>query len=271
MKDLRLSEIYIYPIKSLGGIQLSSAKVMEKGLLHDRRWMLIDEFGGFMTQRIYTQMALFQVSIDTDQITVVRRQASVSDKSTITFGINKPPMGETFRSKVWDDEVDVVEVDEKLSRWFSNHFDMRCKLVSFPERHSRPVDPKHQINNEQVSLADAYPFLIIGQSSLDDLNSRLKDPLPINRFRPNFVFTGGDPYEEDQWGEIKIGGNRFVGVKNCARCVLTTVNQDTGEKGVEPLLTLSTYRKRDNKIYYGQNLIARDHTKVSVGDIITLN
>ena len=147
---------------------------------------------------------------------------------------------------------------------------MQCRLVYFPEENGRPVDPLYNVNNEQVSLADAYPFLIIGQRSLDDLNSRLPQPLTINRFRPNLVFTGGEPYEEDTWRNISIGTTRFVGVKPCSRCFLTTVNPETGEKGIEPVRTLSTYRKRDNKIYFGQNLVALDHTEINVGDIITL-
>jgi hypothetical protein len=147
---------------------------------------------------------------------------------------------------------------------------MACRLVYFPEENSRPVDPRYKVNGEQVSLADAYPFLIIGQSSFEDLNSKLQEPVPMNRFRPNFVFTGGKPFEEDTWRNFSIGSTRFVGVKPCDRCVLTTVNQETGQKGVEPLKTLTSYRKRDNKVYFGQNLVALDHKRIQIGDLITL-
>jgi uncharacterized protein len=167
--------------------------------------------------------------------------------------------------------VVVTEVSDTVSQWFTVQLGMRCRLVGFPEKNPRPVNPRYSVNNEHVGLADAYPFLIIGQSSLNDLNARLQEPLPMNRFRPNFVFTGGEPFEEDTWRNFAIGRNRFAGVKPCDRCVLTTVNQDTAEKGAEPLLTLSKYRKRDNKIYFGQNLVALDHTEVAVGDKITLN
>jgi uncharacterized protein len=270
MKELRLSEIWIYPVKSLGGIRLTSAKVMEKGLLHDRRWMLVDEQGTFMTQRIYPQMALFRTSINDDTISVTRINP-VNDHASVSFSLTTPPLGKQLNTRVWDDEVVVTEVSEKLSQWFTTHLGIPCRLVSFPEKNPRPVNPRYSVNNEQVGLADAYPFLIIGQSSLNDLNARLQEPLPMNRFRPNFVFTGGDPFEEDNWKSFTIGKNRFAAVKPCDRCVLTTVNQDTAEKGAEPLLTLSKYRKRDNKIYFGQNLVALDHTEVSVGDRITPN
>jgi uncharacterized protein len=270
MKELRLSEIWIYPVKSLGGIPLTSARVMEKGLLHDRRWMLVDEQGTFMTQRIYPQMALFRTAINGDTLTITKINPATA-QPPVSFSLTASPLGEQLHSKVWDDEVVVTEVSDKVSQWFTTQLGMRCRLVSFPEKNPRPVNPGYSLNNEQVGLADAYPFMIIGQSSLNDLNARLQQALPMNRFRPNFVFTGGEPFEEDTWKNFTIGRNRFAGVKPCDRCVLTTVNQDTAEKGAEPLLTLSKYRKRDNKIYFGQNLVALDHTGVAVGDRIIVN
>jgi hypothetical protein len=272
MKLLTLSEIWIYPIKSLGGIKLSSAKVLEKGLEFDRRWMLVDERNVFMTQRIYPLMALFKLSLKAPQLTIQYKKSVDSIASpTITIDTGAPAVGETFRARVWDDEVDVIEVSPTASKWFSEYLGMTCRLVSFPETNPRAVDVRYKINDEHVSLADAYPFLIIGQAALDLLNHKLKEPLPITRFRPNFVFTGGAPHEEDNWRNFTIGDNKFAGVKLCSRCVLTTVNQDTAEKGTEPLATLATYRKRENKIYFGQNLVALTHGIVKVGDPITLN
>lgn len=243
---------------------------MEKGLLHDRRWMLVDENNIFMTQRVYPNMALFRLAIDHDRMSITKKNA-LNNHPSISVNIDIPPMGEVIQSKVFDDAVTVIEVDEKISLWFTEQLGIRCKLVSFPEKNARPVDPRFKVNDEHVSLADAYPFLIIGQSSLDDLNARMKESLPMNRFRPNFVFTGGDPFEEDAWRNFSIGKNRFIGVKPCARCAVPTINQDTGEKGKEPSATLATYRNRDNKTYFGQNLLALDHEEVSVGDKITLN
>ena len=270
METLVLSEIWIYPIKSLGGIRVTKAKVLEKGLLHDRRWMLLDANGIFMTQRVYPQMALFQVMISNNQLTIIKRSGS-GHQPAVTVEINTPLEGATRSTMVWDDEVNVTEVSSEVSHWFSRHLGVPCKLVHFPENNPRPVHADHKLIDENVSLADAYPFLIIGQRSLDDLNFRMDTPLPMNRFRPNFVFTGGAPYEEDFWKNFSIGKNRFVGVKPCSRCVLTTVNQDTAEKGAEPLITLSTYRKQKSKIHFGQNVIAVDHGEVAVGDEITVN
>lgn len=262
MSELTLSEIWIYPIKSLGGISLKEAQVMPKGLQYDRRWMLVDETNTAMTQRVYPKMALFKLSLHTDHLLIKYNSQSTK------VGLGQQQLSSPLKVTIWDDTVFAYEVDPDHSKWFSNLLDVQCKLVYFPEGNERPVDPRYKVNNEHVSLADAYPFLIIGQGTLDDLNSRLTTSVPMNRFRPNFVFTGGKAFEEDQWREFSIGSNRFVGVKLCDRCVLTTVNQDTAEKGVEPLKTLAGYRKRDNKIYFGQNLVALDHGTISVGDPI---
>jgi uncharacterized protein len=262
MADFKLTQIWIYPIKSLGGISLSTAKVVGKGLQYDRRWMLVDETGRSMTQRVYPNMALFKLSLTGKQL-IIRY-----DQNEITVHIDQQQLSNPLNVKIWEDDVIAYEVGPKYSEWFSEKLGISCKLVFFPEENSRPVDPKYSVNAEHVSLADAYPFLIIGQSSLDDLNARLKEPVPINRFRPNFVFEGGQPYEEDMWRNFSIGKTWFVGVKLCDRCVLTTVNQDTGERGVEPLKTLSSYRKWDNKVYFGKNLVALQDSTVSVGDLI---
>lgn len=141
-----------------------------------------------------------------------------------------------------------------------------------PETEKRIVDKERKyVDDEQlVSFADGYPFLIIGQSSLDDLNKRLASPVPINRFRPNFVFTGGDAFEEDNWKDFFIGNLKFRAVKPCDRCVITTTNQETAERNEEPLKTLSTFRKFGNKVLFGMNVISYSTGAVSVGDKINL-
>jgi len=269
MAALRLSEIWIYPIKSLGGIRVKSAQVFEKGLQYDRRWMLVDRDNDFMTQRIYPKMALFKLQIQSRWLLGSKFKISYGNDS-MGLSFNHSAMSKPIKATVWDDTVEVCEVNREYSIWFSKRLGIECKLVSFPEDNARPVDQNYQINREQVSLADAYPLLIIGEQSLADLNTRLADPVPMNRFRPNLVVSGSRPYEEDGWGNFSVGKNKFAAVKPCARCVLTTVNQDTGEKGMEPLATLSKYRKQDNKVLFGQNLIAIDHYEIHEGDEIIL-
>lgn len=266
MARLTLSEIWIYPIKSLSGIRLRRSDVKQKGLVYDRRWMLVDESGRFLTQREHPEMSQFQLEMNTEGLTILNR---VSNQSLV-LDLKAKPIGESLSAIIWDDEVETIEVSHVYSQWFSDQLKINCKLVFFPETHRRDVDPDYATKNEQVSLADGYPFLIIGRASLDDLNKRLKEPLPMNRFRPNFVFTGGEAYEEDNWKKFRIGSNRFVGVKPCSRCVLTTVDQRSGVKGTEPLATLATYRKYGSKIKFGQNLLAIDHDEIQEGDEIEL-
>src|SRR4051812_5827815 len=174
MPERTLSEIWIYPVKSLGGIRVKSSKVFEKGLEYDRRWMLIDEDNQFMTQRIYPRMALFKLSMDNGQFLIKYNSDSIVLPFSHSF-IDSP-----IRAKIWDNEVDVYEVSTEFSQWFSDRLQKNCRLASFPEAHARPVDANYQVNQEHVSLADAYPFLIIGEQSLADLNSRLQKPLPMN-------------------------------------------------------------------------------------------
>ena len=260
----RLSEIWVYPVKSLAGVRVQQAMVLEKGLTHDRRFMLVDTANRFITQREHPELALFTTAIVNDQIHIIHCKT----KQIITLYLQPQPTSE-FAATIWNDTVTVTEVDTAVSKWFSEHLKFACRLVYFPEKNTRPVDGAYALNNEQVSLADGYPFLIIGQASLNDLNSRLPEPVEMRRFRPNFVFTGGEPYEEDAWGKFSIGAVHFAGVKNCARCVLTTVDPATGVKGDEPLRTLSQYRKKNGKVFFGQNIVAVNRGIVNIGDIIS--
>jgi uncharacterized protein YcbX len=264
MTDLRLTEIWIYPIKSLGGIPLTSARVMGKGLQYDRRFMLVGPDGVCLTQREHPIMALFKLSLEGDQI-LIRHNNDV-----LTLPAVPAVLAEPEQVRIWDDTVAAQGVGAKYDQWFSSRMGMDAHLVYFPEDNARPVAPQYKVNDEHVGLADAYPFLVIGQGSLNDLNSRLDTPLPMNRFRPNLVIAGADAYAEDTWRDFQVGDTRFVGVKPCARCVLTTVDQDTAEKGKEPLKTLAKYRSRNNKIYFGQNAVALDLQYITVGDPVTI-
>lgn len=264
---MQLSEIWIYPIKSLGGIRLTQANILERGLENDRRWMLVDEKGVFLTQRQFAQLALFQPSIQHGQVTVVHRPSN----EAISFGINEY-LAEQFDVIVWDDTMPANEVNTKVSDWFSKKLDMSVRLVYMPDTTERKVDPQYALNTADItSFSDGYPILIIGQASLDDLNNKLSSPIPINRFRPNFVFINGQPFEEETWHEFTIGTTTFWGVKPCSRCIMTTVDHEKGEKtGKDPLYTLSKYRKVGNKILFGQNLLIGNTGTVTVGDAIVV-
>lgn len=264
MAHLKVSGIFIYPVKSLGGIAMQTATVMKKGLQHDRRWMLMDENNVFITQRVHHKMALFKTSFGDNGFAVTYDGQQLHIPHTYE--------GDPVRAKIWDDEVTVQEVSTQHSEWFTKNLGIKCKLVAFPEQNDRPVDEKYRIGDDQVGLADAYPLLIIGERSLDDLNERLKSPVLMNRFRPNLVFSGGDPFDEDTFRDFTVGSVPFVSVKPCARCVLTTVDQATGTKtGGEPLATLAKYRRKGSGVYFGQNIIPAQTGQISIGDEITIH
>jgi uncharacterized protein YcbX len=262
---LTLTGIRYYPIKSLAGIMRSRARVMAKGLEYDRRWMLVDENGVFMTQRVHGTMALFGVNETPDGFVID------FNGDSIRLPYDQGVATNSFDVQIWEDRVTAFEVDPSISAWFSRKLNLNCRLVAFPESNPRQLEAPYGSPGENVSLADAYPLMIIGESSLADLNSRLQESLDMNRFRPNLIFSGGAPYEEDTWRDFSIGGKPFTGTKRCARCVLTTVNPLTGQKGAEPLKTLATYRRENNKIYFGQNVIARTLEEIKVGETIQIH
>jgi uncharacterized protein YcbX len=258
---LKVSQLYIYPVKSLGGIAVNKANVTERGFEYDRRWMLVDPNNLFISQREIPQMALMNVDITDKGIMV-----SYPVKNSV-FTIPFEPLKKEFAEvTIWDDTCKGQFVSNDADEWFSNMLEIRCRLVYMPDETARITDQRYTPPNSITSFSDAYPFLIIGQSSLDDLNKRLDQSLQMNRFRPNIVFTGGTPFQEDAMHTFTIGNITFYGVKLCARCVITTIDQNTAVKGKEPLKTLARYRFRDNKILFGQNLVHKGFGDIAIGN-----
>ena len=255
-----LSALYIYPIKSLGGITVDEAVVEPKGLRYDRRFMLVEPNGKFITQRSHPVMALIDVRIDGGKLLVLHRHHP-DDVLTLPLDGPTPDTGETMAVSIWDSkDVPAQTVSAEADGWFSRVLTMPCRLVYMPDSTHRSVDEQYARQNDPVSFADGYPYLLIGQASLDYLNQRViseTDPAPMDmaRFRPNLVVSGSGPYEEDSWAEFQIGTLTFYGVKPCARCVLTTIDPATAQKGREPLRTLATYRQYTHKILFGQNVL----------------
>ncbi len=264
---LTISQLFIYPVKALGGISVSSAQLTDRGLEYDRRWMLVDENNLFLTQREYPQMALLQTAISETGIQIFHKQQP-DKKILIPF---HPVIKEKITVQVWDDTCEAVTMSSETNEWFSTQLQIPCRLVYMPDDSLRKVDSNYAVHNTDITgFSDGYPLLMIGQASLDELNRRLTDPLPMNRFRPNIVFTGGKPHEEDEMENFITGDINFYGVKLCARCMVTTTNQDTGERGKEPLKTLSAYRMKNNKVYFGQNVLYNKPGRLSVGDAISI-
>ncbi len=265
-ENFTIQDIFIYPIKSLGGIRLAEAKVEERGFQFDRRWMLVDLKGVFLTQRAHPKMALLQVELG-DMGLVVFDKRNQEDQLQISYDLLSD---QEIEVEIWDDRVIANFVDQSLDMWFSEKLGFPCHLVRMPESTHRKVSPKYAVNDESVSFSDGMPYLILGQESLNDLNSRLENPVPMDRFRPNIVFKGGQAYAEDSWKKVRIGSVEFQVVKPCARCVLTAIDQETGFQGKEPLRTLAGYRTISNKVYFAQNMVALESGIIRLGDQIIL-
>lgn len=253
-----LSGIVVYPVKSMGGIPLDVAELDEFGLRHDRRWMVVDAAGRFQTQRWRPRMALVHTRLEPDG---VRLSAPGMPELLVP-----PGGGESAGVGVWNDICSASSCGPDADVWLSSFLGDACRLVFMPETTRRPTRSRRRESIGRVSFADAYPFLLLSEGSLADLNGRLPSPVPMNRFRPNLIVNGVEPYGEDRWQELRIGTVDFVVTKPCVRCVLTTVDQSTGVAGKEPLRTLATYRKRKDGVEFGVNLAHLSLGTLRVGD-----
>ena len=240
---------------------MSASLLTERGLAHDRRWMLVDN-QGFMTQRKFPRMALLKVFIREGHLEV--RSPEEDDPP-----LRVPLAVESYFPRqvpIWDDVSLAWQVSRHADDWFSEALDHPCTLVYMPDDSDRRVVGDVSGQAQAVSFADSYPALLVGQASLDDLNARLTEPVPMDRFRPNLVFTGGEPYEEDRWHSFQLGKATCTAEKACARCAVITINQATAQPGKEPLTTLGQYRRQGNQVLFGQNVLLEAGKTVRVGD-----
>ena len=275
---LRLTALYLYPVKSCRGLAVASAAVAAHGLVGDRRFLVVDAEDRFLTQRVHPRMALITTTLTSDALTLSSPQhGSVS----IPLASNLRPQACTTRRGVgWKDTVTADDCGDEPAAWLGDFLGLPCRLVHAGAAYSRllPVrklpstlDVRLSTRHE-VSFADGFPFLVIAEESLADLNARLGAPLPMNRFRPNLVVAGAAPYAEDTWGRFRIGGVVFHGATRCGRCVVTTTDQFTAARGPEPLRTLATYRRdAGGDVMFGRNLIHETKTgRLAVGDAVEL-
>lgn len=280
-----VSEINIYPIKSLRGISVDSAVIERHGLQYDRRWLLLDANGTFMTQREVPKMATVSVAIRENGLLVT------ADGITAMVVPFEPQNGEEIVAEVWGTKSRAIAYGGGVDAWFSQVLGLECKLVFMPDDAGREINELFNAGDDVVSFADGYPQLLIGEASLADINKKLAGETPavrleMNRFRPNIVVDTTEAFAEDDWKRIKIGDAVFRSTKPCARCVMTTVDQAMGEfTGKEPLKTLSTYRlakdvihdrygsfgMSPNAVCFGQNLVAESiGSTINVGDEVEI-
>lgn len=255
--------LHFYPIKGCKGIDLQRAKVGPMGPEMDRRWMIVDSNGRFISQRQEPLMALIGAKVENKHLAL-----QIPNWPELRIAILDK--GSRREVSIWDDVCFAIDQGDEIAGLLSRFLGRECRLVFMPDSTHRPVNPKYAGPESQVGFADRFSFLLISEASLQDLNRRLERPVPMNRFRPNLVISGCQPFEEDMWKRIRIGEIHFKIAKPCSRCTVTTVDQSTGQKGEEPLKTLAGYRKQEKGIMFGQNLVHGNQGVLSIGDALEI-
>lgn len=261
---IRVSGLFIHPVKSCGRVVVEEAVVGATGFELDRRWMVVGEDGNFLSQRKHPRLALVRVRLGSDRLIL-----EAPDLEVLEMPIGGES-GPASRVRVWNDECPAVNEGKEASGWFSEHLGRSARLVRLADDDARPLASSSAQPGDRVSFADGFPFLLISSASLEGLNRRLPMPVPMDRFRPNIVVEGCEAHAEDAWRRVRIGEVAFRVAKACARCVVTTVDQSTGEREREPLRTLSTYRTVDGQVLFGQNLVHDGRGVLRVGDLVTV-
>ncbi|QXJ22842.1 MOSC domain-containing protein [Actinomadura graeca] len=252
-----LTELNVYPLKSGRGTSLAEAELTSRGLRHDREFMLITPEGRFLSQRQIAPMALLRPSYDGTVLTV--------DAPGTAPLVHKPvDDGPVLDVTVHRDDCQGIDQGDQAAAWFSSVLGRDCRLVRFTGRRV-PAE-----GGGEPMFADRFPLLLISAESLADLNGRLDEPLPMNRFRPTLVVEGLGAFGEDSVRLLRIGGTVIELVKACTRCLITTTDQETGERGREPLRTLASYRTVDQGIRFGQNGVPRTPGPLALGDPVDI-
>jgi uncharacterized protein YcbX len=261
----QLVALHVYPLKSAGGIEIAEARVDETGLEHDRRWMVVDARGRFLTQRSHPRMALLRTALMAGALRVTGPGTGPLDLPLAAPDDSAPPE----LIPVWDKERDAFSCGPEPAAWMSSFLATECRVVrSVSPAGVSGLGPRGTV---RAGFADGWPALVISTASLADLNARLFDPLPMNRFRPNLVVDGVAPYAEDGWRRARVGDVAIVGRKPCFRCAITTTDQETGERGQEPLRTLAGYRRAPSgDVAFGMNVGFEGAGRLRTGDTVIL-
>ncbi|GAA2814097.1 MOSC domain-containing protein [Streptomyces showdoensis] len=270
-----LHSVHVHPVKALRGFSPAQAEVEPWGLAGDRRWTVVDAAGDVVTQRQHARLALSAAALLPDGGVTL----SAPGAEPLTVEVPDPrSTAATITVEIFGDRVEAVPADPAADAWFSAYLDSEVRLVHMDDpARRRPVDPDFALPGETVSFADGYPLLAATTSSLDALNSLIaqgdhadEGPLPMNRFRPNVVIDGTAPWAEDGWRRLAIGEVTFRVAKSCGRCVVTTTDQGTAERGKEPLRTLARHRRDGNRLIFGQNLVPEHRGVIKVGDPVEI-
>lgn len=249
MKTKYLSALYVYPVKSCKGMSLNEVDVGVKGPDMDRRWMVVDKEYRFRSQRQLPKMAMIHTYLD-------GRYLFMSAPSMMPLMLPSKPVGKECDVTVWKDTCKAHDMGDEAALWISKFLECESRLVFFPDSSVRTVNPDYtETPDNQLAFSDRFPFLLISEASLHDLNSRVGEKLRMNRFRPNLVISGCEPYEEDTWKKVRIGEIHFHVAKPCSRCIITNVDQEYAKQHLDPLQTLATFRKSKDGVLFGQHLV----------------
>ncbi|MDC9728501.1 MAG: MOSC domain-containing protein [Methyloprofundus sp.] len=260
----RLSAIYIYPVKSLSGIQLTESEVTETGFQYDRQWMLVDKNNQFLSQRRLPKMALIKTKIH-EQMLII----SAPNKPDLKLPLT-PETHNSISINIWGEDCTAETISIEADQWFSDFLKQPCQLVYQANNHIRQVDQNFSSPTDRTSFSDGFPFLIISAASLRLLNEQMNLNLSMERFRPNIVLEGCTSYEEDTWRKISIGAINFRLPKPCSRCSIPQIDPKTAISDKEPLRTLSKNRQWNNKVFFGQNALHDATGTLKVGDSVSV-
>ncbi len=266
MVKVRIKGLFVYPVKGMRGVACAEAQVTSRGLAQDRRFMLVDPDGRFITQRERPELATYAPYwSNDDRLTIfdgsLQRAVSVTNFNS----------GPRLQVQVWKDTVEAIVQHPDVNEQLSQALKAPVRLVYLPDTTER-LAHKQCAPSERVlnSFSDGFPFLLTSEESLADLNARIgaRSGLPMERFRPNIVVAGcTKPFQEDTWRHFRVAGITFFGMKRSARCVVTTTNQETGVRaGKEPLKTLTRYRRFGTDACFGMNLNHAGQGSLCVGD-----
>ncbi len=261
---ITVRSLHIYPVKSCRGISMDDAAVVPTGFRYDRQWMVVGPDGGFLSQRSNPVLARVGTRIENDRVIL-----TAHGRSHLEVAAGEPD-GDERSVTVWGDRCRAVSAGPEAAEWFSSLLGSPCELVRQPDAGVRQVDRRYADQGDRVAFADGFPFLLISRASVDELNRRLGQPVPADRFRANIIADGCGPHDEDRWTDITIGNVGFRVAKPCARCVVITTDQSSGARSTEPLRTLAGYRTVDGKVLFGQNLVHLGMGVLHIGDEVRI-
>lgn len=269
-----VSRLFIYPVKSLAGIEVTVGRLDAFGLEHDRRWMVVDETGRFVTQRELPRMALVRTALEDDALVL-------SGPHGQALRVPLESEGARRQVEIWSSRVLATDLGDEAAHWLRRELGRPCRMVFMPRDANRAARSK-AMHGTRVSFQDAYPILLLSEEAVDELHGRMTERgtaaqghrgegvINVQRFRPNVVVSGAGAHAEDAWRRVQIAGVELALVKPCDRCTVPAVDPATGVRGKEPLRTLATYRKRNGKVYFGMNAVHLGVGTLRVGDPVTV-